>query len=112
MTIEKLLDQDILFMAYYKPRKDGSYFANDYHPFIALNKIINQGVIAYTGYTLDKRRISPINRNRELFVEGRCYMPSECLNKKLDRLIITKNIEEIKELFFNNNLDNKLFKLH
>lgn len=93
-----------LFAVMWKEKEGGGYNMTDFHPFVAMEKIMNQGVEAYEGISLgtsmDKIKKGKLPERR-VNVSSRTYYPAKALGEHNDRMIIVKDPNELLEPFLN-----------
>jgi hypothetical protein len=93
-----------LFAVIWSEKEEGGYNQSDFHPFVALEKVINQGVEAYEGISLgtsmDKIKKGKLPERR-INVHGRTYYPAAALGHENKRLTVVKDPDELIEPFLN-----------
>ena len=92
-----------LFAVIWSERPQGGYNQSDFEPFIAMNKVENQGVQAYEGIHLgttwnEYLDGTKIIRIRKVCVAARSYIPMSFLADTV-RMTVVKNPDEILQLF-------------
>lgn len=105
------LKAEMLFACIWKERPQGGYNSFDYRPFIALRKVVNQGVDAYEGKYIDAcKKIGTDNyaiKNEDgtfvmqiTVVEGECYKPLPFFEQDgKDRIIVSNDLDEIAQMY-------------
>jgi hypothetical protein len=94
-----------LFAIIWGERPQGGYNASDWHPFVAMKKVFNQGVEAYEGISLGStfdvyKEGDDEKRVRKVGVHSRTYLPISCMSDT-DRMTVVANPDEILQPFLN-----------
>jgi hypothetical protein len=95
-----------LFAILWSERPEGGYNMSDFYPFVAMKKVINQGIEAYEGISLCdamdvyKDPDGKESRVRKVGVHGRTYLPVICMDQT-DRMTVVSNPDEILQPFLN-----------
>lgn|ERR1700733_7952717 len=102
MTYEEMRD-NCLFAVIWSERPKGGYNQSDFYPFVAMKKVLNQGVEAYEGILLDAafdeyEKDGVKYRVRKVGVHARAYMPLSFL-ADTDRITVFSNPDELLEPF-------------
>lgn len=95
--------ENCLFAVIWAERKEGGYNAYDFWPFVAMKKVINQGVEAYEGISLgvawdEYKNDDQIQRVRKVGVQSRTYTPVLALSDT-DRMTVVSSPDDILETF-------------
>jgi hypothetical protein len=91
-----------LFAVIWSERKQGGYNNYDFEPFVALKKVINQGVHAYEGIRLGTSidDLGGGKRVRRVNVSGRSYTPISFL-EDAERMTVVKDPNDILQEYLN-----------
>ena len=102
-----LLQKELLFACIWKERKEGGYNSVDFEPFVAMEKVNNQGVEAYKGYSLKEKRIS--ETEIKVVVGNEVYKPLSSFSASGDeRIFVSNDLTEICDIFLQRwNIKNK-----
>lgn len=91
-----------LFAAIWGEKESGGYNSSDFHPFIALKKVVNEGIEAYEGISLGTS-MDKIKRGRlperRVNVHSRVYFPTSQIAPDADRITIVKDPNDIIDSF-------------
>lgn len=93
-----------LFAVIWSERKQGGYNSHDFFPFVAMKKIVNEGVEAYDGISLGMTydvhgEGKDAVRYRKVQVHSRTYYPVKNLGLEHERMTVVANPDEILETF-------------
>lgn len=99
-----------LFAVIWQEKEEGGYNEGDFNPFVAIKKVINQGVEAYEGISLgtsmDKIKKGKLPERR-VNVHSRTYYPVSALGHENKRIVVVKDPDELIEPFLNRWKDEK-----
>lgn len=107
------LKTEMLFACIWKERPQGGYNSFDYRPFVALRKVVNQGVDAYEGKYIDACKKKGTDeraiKNEDgtflmqiTVVESEVYKPLPFFEEDgKDRIIVSNDLDEIAQIYLN-----------
>jgi hypothetical protein len=93
-----LLQKEMLFACIWKEREEGGYNSVDFEPFVAMEKVNNQGVDAYKGYSLKEKRTSETEMT--VVAGNEVYKPLSSFSDSGDeRIFVSNDLTEICNKF-------------
>lgn len=100
MSLVELQDK-MLFAAIWSELKEGGYNSTDFEPFVALEKVKNQGVDAYKGVLITSYKVLENGKAiTKAKVGNECYKPLSSFKESGDeRIFISNDLNEICSKF-------------